>query len=118
MSFEDLTKREALAELRQISRLHEEATNRNVELSAIIAAIGIQLDRAEEQHWTSASIIDATRELIRPGARAPRSLRIVKHKLLVDLARELDEKNVAGNVSIGSSWLRARALGELTGTRR
>jgi hypothetical protein len=117
MSFEDLTKREALIELRQISRLHEEATNRNVELSAIIAAVGIQIERAAEQHWTTASTIDAVRELIAPAAPG-RALRITKHKLLVDLARELDEKNVAGNVSVGSAWLRQRGLAELLGLRR
>jgi hypothetical protein len=113
MSYEGLTKREALEELRVLARLHEAATDRNVALAAKIEeAKAWKREYADE--LTGTTFVDLARIL--DSADTERALRVVRHRLLCDIAAELEAK-IPG-VTVGAPWLRKRAVGILVGVDR
>jgi hypothetical protein len=113
VTFEDLTKREALQELRELRRLHEACTERNVALAATIAEAEEAVRFADRNQLSGLDTRMVLRAVFQP-ADAARSLRVVKHLVLRDLAAELDAKELPG-IAVGSGWLRKRAIGELLG---
>lgn len=114
MTFEGMTKLEAVQELRALRRLHEEATMRNVAFSAVIEEVRAAVQYADIEQMSGLDTRIVIRDLVQP-IDSRRALRGVRHRVLIDIAEELEADDAA---TVDAAWLRHRAMGILVGQAR